>query len=139
MVYDDNNIFAKILRGDMSCHKIYEDDKTLAFMDIMPIATGHSLVIPKCQAVELSDMPIDYINAVFATAKKVMNAQRRVLNTQGIVQMQLNDAQAGQSVLHYHIHLVPTHISQVGRHESNTVDNDKLAQLAQQLSQAINL
>lgn len=136
-LYDDSNIFAKILRGELPCHKVYEDEKTLAFMDIMPVATGHVLVIPKCQAVELSDLPLEYATAVIATAQKVMTAQRQVLNTQAIMQMQLNHADAGQSVFHYHLHLVPAHFSTIAKHETLTVDADTLAKLAKQLSAAI--
>ncbi|MFB6348060.1 HIT family protein [Moraxella sp. ZJ142] len=137
VAYDDNNIFAKILRGEIPCHKVYEDDKTLAFMDIMPVATGHVLVIPKCPAVELSDLPLDYAAAVIATAQKIIKAQRSVLNTQGITQMQLNDAQAGQSVFHYHMHLVPAHFSEVAKHETAMADPQALAALAAKLSAAI--
>ena len=137
MVYDENNIFAKILRGEIPCHKIYEDDKTLAFMDIMPVDTGHVLVIPKCQAVELSDLPCEYACAVFKTAQKVMAAQRAVLGVQGIVQMQLNHSDAGQSVFHYHMHLVPTHLSNIAKHESKMGNQDELAKLAEKLRTAI--
>lgn len=135
--YDEQNIFAKILRGEIPNHTVYEDDKTLAFMDIMPMAKGHVLVIPKCQAVELSDMPADYLQAVFATAQKVMTAQRSVLKRQGIVQLQLNATQAGQSVFHYHVHLVPTNIHEIGKHEERKADQSELAELAQQLKSAI--
>ncbi len=137
MVYDENNIFAKILRGEIPCHKVYEDDKTLAFMDIMPVDTGHVLVIPKCQAVELSDLPCEYACAVFKTAQKVMTAQRAVLGVQGIVQMQLNHSDAGQSVFHYHMHLVPTHLSNIAKHESKMGNQDELAVLAEKLRTAI--
>lgn len=137
MAYDNQNIFAKILRGEIPSHKVYEDEKTLAFMDIMPMATGHVLVIPKCEAVELSDMPAEYIQAVFTTAQKVMKAQRQVLNREGIVQMQLNNAQAGQSVFHYHVHLIPSHVFQLGKHEGEQADHAELARLAEQFRQAI--
>lgn len=137
IAYDEQNIFAKILRGEIPNHTVYEDDKTLAFMDVMPMARGHVLVIPKCQAVELSDMPIDYLQAVFATAQKVMTAQRSVLKRQGIVQLQLNATQAGQSVFHYHVHLVPTNIHEIGKHEERKADQSELAELAQQLKSAI--
>lgn len=137
MTYDNQNIFAKILRNEIPYHKVYEDDKTLAFMDIMPMATGHILVIPKCEAVELSQMPEEYLLAVFNTAKKVMQAQRNVLNTKGVVQMQLNDEQAGQSVFHYHVHLIPTHIRNLGQHEHQFADQNELSALAKQISDAI--
>ncbi len=135
--YDDNNIFAKILRGEIPNHTVYEDDKTLAFMDIMPMAKGHVLIIPKCQAVELSQMPSDYIQAVFATAQKVMQAQRKVMQREGILQLQLNHEQAGQSVFHYHVHLIPAHIHELGKHEEVTAEHTELAKLAKKLAEAI--
>ncbi len=135
--YDDNNIFAKILRGEIPNHTVYEDEKTLAFMDVMPMATGHVLVIPKCKAVELPQMPSEYIQAVFSTAQKVMQAQRKVLNREGIIQLQLNHEQAGQSVFHYHVHLIPAHIHELGKHEDTMADHAQLAQMAEQLAQAI--
>lgn len=138
MNYDKQNVFAKILRGEIPNHTIYEDDRTLAFMDVMPMARGHALVIPKYEAVELSDLPLDYVQAVFDTAKKVMSAQRHVLNREGIVQFQLNHAQAGQSVFHYHVHLVPTNIHELGKHEDRQADNTDLAELAKAFAQAIN-
>ena len=137
MDYDNQNIFAKILRSEIPCHKVYEDDKTLAFMDIMPMAEGHVLVIPKCEAIELTDMPADFIKAVFNTAKKVIQAQRQVLNREGVVQMQLNNAEAGQSVFHYHVHLIPSSISQLGIHENRQSDQQRLAELASQFRQVI--
>ena len=137
MSYDTNNIFAKILRGEIPCHKVYEDDKTLAFMDVMPQATGHVLVIPKCEAVELSDLPCEYACAVFKTAQKVITAQRCALGVEGIVQMQLNHASAGQSVFHYHMHLIPTHIHELGKHESVIADQDELATLASKIHAVI--
>lgn len=130
MNYDTNNIFAKILRGEIPCHKVYEDDKTLAFMDVMPQARGHVLVIPKCEAVELTDLPCEYACAVFKTAQKVVKAQRIALNVEGVVQMQLNHATAGQSVFHYHMHLIPTNVHELGKHEGVMADQDKLAELA---------
>ncbi len=134
MNYDKQNIFAKILRGEIPNHTIYEDDKTLAFMDIMPMAKGHALIIPKCEAIELSDMPSEYIQAVFVTVKKVMAAQRMVLKRDGIVQLQLNHPQAGQSVPHYHVHLIPTNIHELGKHEDRQADNNELSDLAKQFA-----
>lgn len=134
--YDNDNIFAKILRGEIPNHTVYEDDKTLAFMDVMPQATGHVLVIPKCQAVELSDMPAEYISAVFHTAQKVLKAQRSVFS-KDVVQMQLNGKGAGQSVFHYHVHLIPSHVHSLNEHESHAADHAQLAQLAKQIAAAI--
>ncbi|PIT10623.1 HIT family hydrolase [Snodgrassella alvi] len=131
--YDRNNIFARIIRGEIPCHKVYEDAQTLAFMDVMPQARGHVLVIPKYEAVELTDVPQDYLIAVFSAAKKIIKAQRKVLHRDGIVQLQLSGEQAGQSVFHYHIHLIPGHIHELGKHESVAADQAQLAQLATQL------
>lgn len=137
MTYDNSNIFAKILRGEIPCHKVYEDEMTLAFMDVMPQATGHVLVIGKCQAVELTDLPLDYATAIIASAQKVIKAQRAVLGVEGVVQMQLNHAKAGQSVFHYHMHLIPTHVHELGKHEGGFADQDELAVLATKLRDAI--
>lgn len=137
MTYDSTNIFAKILRGEIPCHKVYEDDKTLAFMDVMPQATGHVLVIPKCEAVELTDLPCEYACAVFKTAQKVVQAQRVALGVNGVVQMQLNHADAGQSVFHYHMHLIPTHVHELGKHEGGFADQNELAELASKIRTVI--
>ena len=135
--YDNSNIFAKMLDGDIPCHKVYEDDKTLAFMDIMPQAKGHVLVIPKQKAVDLADLEPEYAAAVLMTAKKVMQAQRQVFEREGVIQMQLNGAQAGQTVFHYHIHLIPSSIHELGRHAVTQADQGELAALAKQLAATV--
>ena len=135
--YDNNNIFAKMLNGDIPYHKVYEDDKTLAFMDIMPQAEGHVLVIPKQKAVDLADLEPEYAAAVLMTSKKVMQAQRQVFEREGIIQMQLNGAQAGQTVFHYHIHLIPSSIHELGRHAAVMANQEQLANLAKKLAAVI--
>ena len=135
--YDDNNIFAKMLDGDIPCHKVYEDDKTLAFMDIMPQAKGHVLVIPKQKAVDLADLEPEYASAVLMTSKKVMQAQRQVFEREGVIQMQLNGSQAGQTVFHYHVHLIPSSIHELGRHAVTQADQGELADIARRLATAI--
>jgi len=135
--YDNNNIFAKMLDGDIPYHKVYEDDKTLAFMDIMPQAEGHVLVIPKQKAVDLTDLEPEYAAAVLMTSKKVMQAQRQVFEREGVIQMQLNGSQAGQTVFHYHVHLIPSSIHELGRHAVTQADNSDLADIAQKLAAVI--
>lgn len=135
--YDDNNIFAKMLNGDIPYHKVFEDDKTLAFMDIMPQAKGHVLVIPKQKAVDLVDLEPEYATAVLMSSKKVMQAQRQVFHREGIIQMQLNGAEAGQTVFHYHIHLIPSNIHELGIHAAKQADHAELADMAKQLAAAI--
>ena len=135
--YDDNNIFALMLEGKVPYHKVYEDDKTLAFMDIMPQAKGHVLVIPKQKIVDLADLEPEYAAAVLMTSQKVMAAQRKVFEREGVIQMQLNGAQSGQTVFHYHIHLLPSSIHELGRHAVVQADKDELAAIAKQLAEAI--
>lgn len=137
IAYDDNNIFAKMLDGDIPYHKVYEDDKTLAFMDIMPQAEGHVLVIPKQKAVDLADLEPEYAAAVLMTSKKVMQAQRQVFEREGVIQMQLNGSQAGQTVFHYHVHLIPSSIHELGRHAVTQADSNDLANIAQKLAAVI--
>ncbi|OXL22978.1 HIT family protein [Psychrobacter sp. DAB_AL32B] len=136
--YNDDNIFAKMLDGDIPYHKVYEDDKTLAFMDIMPQAKGHVLVIPKQKAVDLADLEPEYAAAVLMTCKKIMQAQRQVFKREGIIQMQLNGSEAGQTVFHYHVHLIPSSIHELGKHAIKMANQDELAEQAQQLAAIIN-
>lgn len=136
--YQDDNIFAKMLKGEIPYHKVYEDDKTLAFMDIMPQAAGHVLVIPKQKAVDLVDLEPEYAAAVLMTAKKIMQAQRQLFKREGIIQMQLNGSEAGQTVFHYHVHLIPSSIHELGRHAVTQADHAELAEIAKQLAAIIN-
>ena len=107
MTYDTNNIFARILRGELPCHKVYEDEHTLAFMDVMPQAEGHTLVIPKAAGVGLLDVPTDALQAVIATTQKVARAVKTALDAPGVMIVQLNGAPAGQTVFHLHFHIIP--------------------------------
>ena len=107
MAYDPNNIFAKILRGEIPSVKVYEDDRTLAFMDVMPQADGHTLVIPKEPAENLFDLSAEGAAALMVTTQKVARAVRKAMETPGIYLMQLNGADAGQTVFHVHFHIIP--------------------------------
>jgi histidine triad (HIT) family protein len=107
MAYDSNNIFAKILRGEIPCTKVYEDDRTLAFMDVMPQADGHVLVIPKEGAENIFDLSPAGATALTITTQRVAKAVKSGLGTPGIMIAQLNGASAGQSVFHVHFHVIP--------------------------------
>ena len=107
MTYDPNNIFAKILRGGIPCVKVHESDKTLAFMDVMPEAEGHVLVIPKEGAENILDLSPAGLAALMATTQKVAKAVDKALSPDGILLKQYNRAAAGQSVFHVHFHIVP--------------------------------
>lgn len=105
--YDTNNIFAKILRGEMPCHKVYEDEHTLAFLDIMPRSPGHTLVIPKAPARNILDIAPDSLAHVIKTAKKIAIASKQAFNADGITVQQFNEHAGGQVVFHLHVHVMP--------------------------------
>jgi|TARA_R100000322_G_scaffold157868_1_gene117966 histidine triad (HIT) family protein len=107
VAYDPNNIFAKILRGDAPCFKVYEDDMTLSFMDVMPQAEGHTLVIPKFPAENLFDLDPEYAGAMAKTVQRIAPAVKKAFNVPGILVAQLNGAEAGQTVFHIHTHIIP--------------------------------
>ena len=107
MAYDTNNIFAKILRGEIPCVKVFEDDKTLAFMDVMPQADGHVLVVPREPAENIFDLSPEVAAAMMATTQKVAQAVKKGLGVPGVMLAQLNGAAAGQSVFHVHFHIIP--------------------------------
>lgn len=107
MTYDDNNVFAKILRGELPCHKVYEDDETFAFLDIMPRADGHTLVIPKAAWVDIFDTPPDTLCILLRSVQKLAPAVRDAMAAEGILIQQFNEAAAGQMVFHIHFHIVP--------------------------------
>jgi histidine triad (HIT) family protein len=105
--YDPNNIFAKILRGELPCHKVYEDDKAFAFLDIMPRAPGHTLVLPKAHARNLLDVAPGDLAHVMQVAQKIAQAQMKVFNADGITLQQFNESAGGQVVFHLHVHVMP--------------------------------
>lgn len=105
--YDENNIFARILRHEAPAIRVYEDEMTLAFMDIMPQLPGHVLVIPKAPAANLLTLPPEYAQAMMVTTQKVAPAVRQAMDAPGIMIAQLNGAAAGQTVFHIHMHILP--------------------------------
>ncbi|HCD28426.1 MAG TPA: HIT family protein [Gammaproteobacteria bacterium] len=107
MAYDADNIFAKILRGDAPAFKVYEDDHTLAFMDVMPQAPGHTLVIPKDPAENLHDANPEILGHTIQVVQKVAAAVKQAQNVPGVMIAQLNGAAAGQTVFHLHFHIIP--------------------------------
>lgn len=109
MSYDSNNIFAKILRGEIPCVRVYEDDQTLAFMDVMPQAPGHVLVIPKTPSRNLLDADPKVLAALMPVVQKIANAVQQAFDADGITISQFNEPAAGQTVFHLHFHIVPRH------------------------------
>ena len=138
MAYDQNNIFAKIIRGEAPCFKVYEDDKTLAFMDIMPQAEGHTLVIPKEGAEFIFDLSPEGAAALIKTTKKVAAAVKEVTKAPGIMLAQLNGQAAGQTVFHIHFHIIPRSGGiDLALHAREKADFEKLKALAAKIAAAI--
>lgn len=107
MTYDPQNVFAKILRGELPCVRVYEDDNTLAFMDVMPQIDGHTLVIPKTPSRNLLAMAPEDLTPLILSAQKVGRAVKAAFEAPGLLVMQFNEPAAGQTVFHTHIHLLP--------------------------------
>ena len=107
MAYDPNNVFAKILRGELPCEKVYEDEHTLAFMDIMPRADGHVLVVPKNGARNILDVALSDLQTTMATVQKVARAVKDGMEADGLTIQQFNEPAGGQVVFHLHFHILP--------------------------------
>jgi histidine triad (HIT) family protein len=107
MAYDENNIFAKVLRGEIPCHKIYEDEDTLAFLDIMPRAEGHALVVTKEKARDLFDVRPEALAKLMAVVQKLAPVIQEAMGAEGVLVQQFNGAAAGQTVFHLHVHIIP--------------------------------
>jgi histidine triad (HIT) family protein len=105
--YDQNNIFARILRGEMPSYKVYETDKVLAFLDIMPRTPGHTLVLPKAPARNILDVSPEDLAAVALAAQKIARAAVKVFNADGVTIQQFNEGAGGQVVFHLHVHVIP--------------------------------
>jgi histidine triad (HIT) family protein len=109
MAYDTNNIFAKILRGELPAYKVYEDDKAFAFLDIMPRAPGHTLVLPKAPARNILDVQPDDLAHVAKVAQMVAKAAMKAFAADGVTVQQFNEPAGGQVVFHLHVHVIPRH------------------------------
>ena len=107
MAYDENNIFAKVLRGEIPCHKIYEDEDTLAFLDIMPRTEGHTLVVTKEKARDLFDVRPEALAKLMAVVQKLAPKIKDAVGAEGVLIQQFNGAAAGQTVFHLHVHILP--------------------------------
>ena len=107
--YDNSNIFAKILRGEIPCHKVYEDEHTFAFMDIMPRCPGHTLVIPKQPARNILDISQEDFAHVASGAHRIARAAMTAFKADGITVQQFNEPAGGQVVFHLHMHVMPRH------------------------------
>lgn len=137
MSYNNSNIFAKILRGELPCEKIYEDEHTFVLMDIMPRADGHSLVIPKTPARNMLDASPEQLANCLATVQTISHAMLKGLNADGITLQQFNEAPGGQEVFHLHFHVLPRHEGVALRPPGTMEDNAVIKANAEKIRQGL--
>lgn len=138
--YDDNNLFAKILRGELPAVKVFEDADVLAFMDIFPQARGHVLVAPKAvRARNLLELPPGRVGPLMERVQRLAMAVEKALKPDGITVIQFNGAPAGQTVFHLHVHIIPRYdgVALAGHGHSNRADPGELETLAAQIAAAL--
>jgi histidine triad (HIT) family protein len=136
-MYDTNNIFAKILRGEIPAFKVYEDERALAFMDVMPQSVGHTLVIPKTNARNLFDIDPDSLANLIKTTQHVAKAVQKAFQPDGMRIIQFNEPAAGQTVFHIHFHIVPCYEGETLKgHSREMADKAVLAEHAERVKRA---
>ncbi|MCR9266345.1 MAG: HIT family protein [Alphaproteobacteria bacterium] len=138
--YDPENIFAKILKGEMPCVKVYEDEHVISFMDIFPQAPGHTLVVPREPVRNALEMTDGALQATIVRVKRIANAVKSALQPDGIVITQFNGAPAGQTIFHVHFHIIPRMEGQaLGAHGGGQADMDELKAQAEKIAAAIEM
>ena len=136
--YDTNNIFAKILRGEIPSHRVYEDDHAVAFMDVMPQTDGHTLVIPKAPSRNILDADPETLTRLMPVVQKVAVAAKEAFGADGVTVTQFNEAAAGQTVYHLHFHIIPRVEGLPAKRHSGTMeDNGVLAANAEKLRKVL--
>lgn len=138
MAYDPDNVFARILRGEIPAHKVYEDAHTLAFMDVMPQSPGHTLAIPKSAAENLFELAPESLAATILTTQRIARAIKKAFDPPGILIAQLNGLGAGQSVFHIHFHIIPRYEGlDLKLHARELADPKDLARQAEKIQAAL--
>jgi histidine triad (HIT) family protein len=138
MAYDENNIFAKVLKGEIPCHKIYEDEDTLAFLDIMPRTEGHTLVITKEKARNLFDVRPEALAKLMAVVQKLAPVIQEAVGAEGVLIQQFNGAAAGQTVFHLHVHILPRKAGEALKpHAGKMADQTQLAATADKIRKTL--
>ncbi len=136
--YDPDNIFGKILRGEIPAHKVFEDDQVFVMMDIFPQSKGHLLVIPKAPSRNLLDADPAALARAIPYVQKLARAVQKALQPDGVRVMQFNEAPAGQSVFHLHFHVIPIYEgAPLGRHGEGRADDGELAEQARAIAAAL--
>ncbi len=138
MAYDDDNVFAKILRGEVPAARVYEDDVVLAFMDVMPQSDGHTLVIPKSPVEDLFQLSPDLLAETMRRVQAIARAIAAAFKPDGLAITQFNGSAAGQSVFHYHVHIVPRYADQpLRRHAREMADPAMLESHAERIREVL--
>lgn len=138
MSYDDNNVFAKILRGEIPSFKVFENAETFAFMDVMPQSSGHTLVIPKSKAENFFDIDTKSLSSLMTATQIVAGAVQRALKPDGVRIMQFNGPAAGQTVFHIHFHIIPCYEGvPLKPHTRDFADKTLLAAQAEKIKAAL--
>ncbi|MEM7424936.1 MAG: HIT family protein [Pseudomonadota bacterium] len=135
--YDNDNVFAKIMRGEIPSQTVYEDDRTFVIMDIMPRAEGHCLVIPKAPSRNLYDIDPADLAAVATTVQTMVKAVTSAFDAEGVTIQQFNEAAAGQEVFHTHVHILPRHAGVKLNPPGNMGDMDVIAANAEKIRAAL--
>ncbi len=135
MTYDPANIFAKILKGELPCHKVHEDENALVMMDIFPQSKGHTLVIPKAASRNLLDADPATLSSVMPLVQRIARAVKAATKADGVRLVQFNEAPAGQTVFHLHFHIVPVYEGvALSAHAGGKADDAELAALAKDIA-----
>jgi len=138
MAYDNNNIFARILRGELPCQRVYEDEHTLVFLDIMPQADGHTLVLPKEPAEFITDLSDGALQATMLVTRNLARAVQQATGAPGLLISQFNGVAAGQTVPHVHFHIIPRFPDlRLRSHGREKADAAELAAMAEKIIAAL--
>ena len=136
--YDPQNIFGKILRGEIPAHKVFEDDNVLAMMDIFPQSKGHLLVIPKTPSRNLLDADPAVLATALGYVQRLTKAAKEALGADGVRVAQFNEAPAGQTVFHLHFHIIPIYVNaELAPHAGGKADDAELAAQAKAIAAAL--
>ena len=136
--YDPSNVFAKILRGELPSAKVFEDDRVLVIMDVMPQSEGHTLVIPKTPSRNLLDIGADDLTCAILAVQRVVRAVKKAFDAPGVLVMQFNEPAAGQTVFHTHFHVIPRHTGvPLKPHAGGMADSGLLSQQAERIRAAL--
>lgn len=136
--YDDGNIFAKILRGEIPCAKVYEDEVAIAFMDVMPQGEGHTLVVPKAKARNILDIGPDDLQALIVRVQKIARAVQAAFSADGLTIFQFSEPAGGQTVFHLHFHVLPRFEGvPLEKHEGAMADSAVLKAQAERIAAAL--